>query len=98
VARREPLGEPLKGHRSFVTSVAFSPDGKTLASGSFETVWDVDPNSWALRACERANRNLSQGEWQDYMGKNVPYHRTCPSLPDGESVPGARQKTKRRLQ
>ncbi|EFI27256.1 vegetative incompatibility protein HET-E-1 [Coprinopsis cinerea okayama7 len=29
----EALGEPLRGHSSYVTSVAFSPDGSLLASG-----------------------------------------------------------------
>src|SRR5208337_1785798 len=32
VASRQPLAEPLTGHRDSVMSVAFSPDGKTLAS------------------------------------------------------------------
>ncbi len=34
----------LSGHPSWVYSVAFSPDGKTLASGSSDTtikLWDV---------------------------------------------------------
>jgi WD40 repeat protein len=37
-------GAPLKGHTSYVTSLALSPDGNTLASGSWDKtirLWDV---------------------------------------------------------
>jgi hypothetical protein len=41
------LGQPLTGHTDFVSSVAFSPDGHTLASGSWDgtvRLWNVaDP-------------------------------------------------------
>ena len=90
LANRQPRGEPLTGHNDHVRSVAFSSDGKVLASGSDdETIrlWDVDANSWVTRACQRANRNLSQAEWEHHIGKNVPYRRTCPNLPPGEGVP-----------
>ena len=42
VASGEEL-KTLKGHSSFVNSVAFSPDGKILAGGSGNTIklWDV---------------------------------------------------------
>jgi hypothetical protein len=46
----------------------------------------VDPNSWVARACARANRNLSQAEWDHYVGATIPYHRTCPNLPSGEGA------------
>ena len=39
-----PVGPPLAGHQNWVSSVAFSPDGKTLASGSADRtllLWDV---------------------------------------------------------
>ena len=78
-----PLGPPLTGHTGYVRSVAFSPDGKTLASGDRDTImlWDVSVESWQDRACRIANRNLTRAEWKQYIGDTEPYRATCSGLP-----------------
>ena len=80
-AEYQPRGRPLTGQGS-VSSIAFSPDGKTLASGGGNNtvLWDVEPASWAERACRISNRNLTEEEWRQYLG-DEPYRKTCPNLP-----------------
>ena len=69
----------LRGHSSFVNSVAFSPDGKRLAAGS----WDRTVQVYALELCEllnlgrkRATSTLSADECLRYFRSE-----TCQPLP-----------------
>jgi WD40 repeat protein/tRNA A-37 threonylcarbamoyl transferase component Bud32 len=57
----------------------FSPDGKSLlttVSWDRRIVWDVDPQSWKRRACEIANRSLTQEEWDQFL-PGRPYKPAC---------------------
>jgi WD40 repeat protein len=67
-------------------SLAFSPNGTLLASLERRTGRIVLWRLWSEAAdylCTRVWRNLSMDEWRLYVGENIPYERTCPSLPPG---------------
>jgi len=74
----KPIGQPLVASGS-VVDLAFSPDGKTLLSGSINgdvNLWDVDTESWITKLCQRAGRNFTRAEWEQY-GFTEPYRKTC---------------------
>jgi WD40 repeat protein len=91
VARGEPIGLPImrtlyrSGQTGFGNSVAFSPDGTKLATDAWEGVflWDLSIDVWKELACKLVNRNLSEDEWDHFIGSDTPYHRACPDLPPG---------------
>ncbi|MEU6535574.1 hypothetical protein [Streptomyces sp. NPDC047000] len=52
-SRLRPLGKPLTGHSGYVNTLVFSPDGRTLASGSADTtvrLWNVTDPRHTVRA------------------------------------------------
>jgi WD40 repeat protein len=70
-------------HDDSVEVVAFSPDDRILATGS----WDkyVQLQLWKFAdliptACFRINRNLTTTEWDQFLAPE-PYRKTCPNLP-----------------
>jgi WD40 repeat protein len=76
VATRERLAdEPLPVQEGRVRSVAFSPDGRTLAAayhGDFDVgggvvLWNVDLQSWQGLAAQIANRNFTSDERRQYF-------------------------------
>lgn len=75
-----PQTQPIES----LNSVAFSPDGNTLAGGTTNYIillWEMNVESWIERACGIANRNLTPVEWKNYMGDYFTYRPTCKNLP-----------------
>jgi WD40 repeat protein len=56
------------GNRAVMLDI--SPDGRTLlmtGGGGVGALWDIDPESWARRACTAANRTLTRAEWARFL-------------------------------
>jgi len=80
----QPLDPPFRGGVE-TEMMALGPDGRTVAMGNYSglsvVLWNLDLEDWPARACSIANRNLTQDEWEEFLGSAIPYEPVCPLLP-----------------
>ena len=86
----------LSGHQGAVSALAYSHDGRYLVTGSRDKtirIWDLSHplNSLTTQQvadllCQKVWRNLSLDEWHKFIGKTIPYQRTCQNLPTHPSL------------
>jgi len=71
-------------NNGFVLTVCFSGNGNYFYSGSVDYPRFIGrPTESAQMAedfCSLLGRNLTQAEWDQYMGDELPYEKTCPGL------------------
>jgi len=82
VKSRVPIGSTLSRHAEPIQSIAFSPDGRTLATSTGTSdpavrLWNV-PSLAQIDAvlCARLARSLTPDEWNHYV-PDLPYRPVC---------------------
>jgi WD40 repeat protein len=80
LASQRLVGDLFRDHRGRIQTLFYSPDGKVLYSSADDgmaMIWDMDMTNWHARVCRMTNRNLTNAEWQQYVG-DIFYRKTCP--------------------
>jgi WD40 repeat protein len=79
----------LRDHDDWVWSIEFSPDGKKLLAGCKDNkikVWPTRIDQMKDILCDKVKRNLSAKEWEQFVGSDIDYKKTCLDKPTGNGV------------
>jgi WD40 repeat protein len=79
------LTEPpitLSDNEGFVLAMQFSPDGQLIVSGAYEGAQNLvsrpaHVDNLIAGVCSLVKRNMTQDEWNTYVGKDIPIEKTC---------------------
>jgi WD40 repeat protein len=77
----EDLPVEMENNNGFVWDIAFAKGSSLLIAACSESeirVWPTSPADLAARICPALTRNMSQDEWQKYVGDQIAYESTCP--------------------
>lgn len=75
-------------HNAWVLSLAFSPDGRYIVSSgrlpadrslSNMYYWPAHTLYMAELMCSKIGRNMTDREWETYVGNDIEYQNTCPN-------------------
>ncbi len=82
-ATQQQIGSPLTGMGDEIWGLAFRPHHNELAilGDTRILVWNTDENLWRNTACRLVQRDLTQDEWNIFLGPQSPYSKTCASMP-----------------
>jgi hypothetical protein len=75
-----PLEDPGLDLDTLGTRPVIAADGTwaiVSITGGPALRFELDPERWAELACEAAGRNLTESEWNRYLGSIGPYRPTC---------------------
>lgn len=77
----------LSDQDDWVWSLAFTPDGSKLLTGSMSgmiRVYPTDLNDFIDTFCHKLSRNMSYSEWNQYVDIDISYEYSCTNLPIGK--------------
>ncbi|REA64195.1 hypothetical protein DSL64_01180 [Dyadobacter luteus] len=81
LSKQQPV--VLSDFNSWVMDLRFTQDGKKLlASGADKTVriWDINSASLFNEVAKKVARDLTEEEWDKYIGKDIPYEKLSRSV------------------
>jgi WD40 repeat protein len=69
-------------NEGFILAIRFSPDGQMIISGAYEGTQNLVARAthvdYLVRdICNTVSRNMTQEEWNTYVGRDIPPEKTC---------------------
>lgn len=74
----------IRDHDGWIYGLTVTPGGEYLvSSGSDKTIryFETVSSQIAQRVCKSVSRNMTKTEWNEYVGSDIEFEKTCPNLP-----------------